>query len=118
MKQDQVFIEGLVIETIIGIFDWEQAQKQRVILDITMDCDAARAALADRIEDTINYKAVIDRLVGFVENSRFKLVETLAERCAEIILGEFPVMRVTLRIAKPDVIDITRAVGVMIERAR
>ena len=83
---DIVFIEDLRIETVIGIYDWERRIRQVVALDIEMRFDNTRPAASDRIEDTLDYKAVSKRLIGFVEAAEFQLVETLAERCAAIIL--------------------------------
>jgi len=82
---DIVFISQLRIETVIGIYDWEKAIKQPVVLDIEMAADNRRAAASDRIEDTLDYKSVSKRLKQFVGESQFELVETLAERCAAII---------------------------------
>lgn len=113
---DIVFIEALEIETVIGIYDWERKIRQKVVLDIEMGFDNAKAAASDRIEDTINYKAVAKRLIGFIEASSFQLVETLAERCAAIIRDEFKVPWLRLRLAKPGAVTGSKAVGVVIER--
>ncbi|HPG94593.1 MAG TPA: dihydroneopterin aldolase [Dokdonella sp.] len=115
---DIVFIEDLRIETVIGIYDWERRIRQVVALDIEMRFDNTRPAATDRIEDTLDYKAVSKRLIAFVESSEFQLVETLAERCATIILDEFEVSHVRLRLAKPGAVRGSRSVGVQIERQR
>ena len=98
---DHVFIEDLRIETVIGIYDWERAIRQVVALDLQMAFDNRTPAATDRIEDTLNYKAVSKRLIAFVEASSFQLVETLAERCAEIVLNEFDVRWLRLKLSKP-----------------
>ena len=115
---DIVFISDLDIETVIGIFDWEREIKQTVRLNIEMNADVRRAAMTDHIDDTLDYKSVAKRLIGFVEHSEFGLVETLAERCAEIILNEFPVDWVKLRLDKPGAVRGSRSVGIMIERGQ
>jgi len=115
---DIVFISDLDIETVIGIFDWEREIKQTVRLNIEMNADVRRAALTDHIDDTLDYKSVAKRLIGFVEQSEFGLVETLAERCAEIILNEFPVQWVKLRLDKPGAVRGSRSVGILIERGQ
>jgi len=115
---DRVFIEDLRIETVIGIYDWEREIRQTVSLDIEMNVDVRKAARADRIEDTLNYKAVAKRMIAFVEASEFRLVETLAERCAEIILAEFDVSWVRLKLGKPGAVRGSRSVGILIERGR
>jgi 7,8-dihydroneopterin aldolase/epimerase/oxygenase len=113
---DIVFLRGLRIETVIGIYDWEKAIHQPVILDLEMSTDVARAAATDRIEDALNYKAVSKRLKEFVAESRFELVETLAERCAEVIRSEFGVRWVRLSLNKVGAVSGAQDVGVIIER--
>jgi dihydroneopterin aldolase len=113
---DTVFIEDLRIETVIGIYDWERKIRQVVALDLEMAFDNRQPAASDRIEDTLNYKAVSKRLIAFVEASSFQLVETLAERCAEIVLAEFGVSWLRLKLSKPGAVRGSKAVGVVIER--
>ena len=113
---DIVFLRDLRIETVIGIYDWEREIKQTVILDLEMGCDVSRAAASESIEDAVNYKAVAKRMIQFVGESRCQLVETLAERCAEIILGEFGVPWVRLSVNKIGAVTGARDVGVVIER--
>ncbi len=115
---DIIYLSDLRIETIIGIYDWERRVKQTVSIDLEMGTDIARAAASDHIDDTLNYKAVAKRLIQFVENSEFQLVETLAERIAEIVLDEFGVPWLRLRLAKPGAVRGARDVGVLIERRR
>ena len=115
---DKVFIEALEIECVIGIYDWERKIKQPVVLDLEMAFDNRVPAASDRIEDTLDYKAVSKRLGSFVGDAQFGLVETLAERCAEIVLREFPVTWLRLRIRKPGAVRGAAAVGVQIERGR
>lgn len=115
---DVVFIEDLRIDTVIGIYAWERELRQTVALDLELGFDNRIPAASDRIEDTLDYKAVAKRLIAFVEGSSFQLVETLAERCAELILREFPVAFVRLKLSKPGAVRGSRAVGVRIERGR
>ena len=115
---DIVFIEDLRIETVIGIYDWERTIRQVVALDLEMAFDNRKPAATDRIEDTLNYKAVSKRLIAFVEGSSFQLVETLAERCADIVMNEFHVPWLRLKLSKPGAVRGSRAVGVAIERGR
>ena len=114
---DHVFIEGLEIEALIGIYDWERRIRQPLVFDIEMAFDNRIPAASDAIGDTLNYKAVSKRVVEYVAASDFGLVETLAERVAAIILEEFGVQRVRLKLSKPGAVRGARAVGVMIERS-
>ena len=113
---DIVFIEALEIDTVIGIYDWERTITQKVVLDIEMAFDNRRPAASDDIVDTLNYKDVSKRLIAFVGESNFGLVESLAERCAAIIREEFGVAWVRLKLSKPGAVTGSRAVGVVIER--
>jgi 7,8-dihydroneopterin aldolase/epimerase/oxygenase len=113
---DIVFLRGLRIETVIGIYDWEKEIRQPVVLDLEMSTDVAVAAASDRIEDAVDYKAVSKRLKQFVGEGRFELVETLAERCAEIIRNEFGVRWLRLQVNKVGAVTGAQDVGVLIER--
>ena len=116
MTMDRVFIEDLRIQTVIGIFDWEREITQTISLDLQMAFDIRRAAESDDIVDTLDYKAVSKRLIHFVESSEFQLVEALAEHCANIVLEEFPVSWLQLKLSKPGAVRGSSAVGVIIER--
>jgi 7,8-dihydroneopterin aldolase/epimerase/oxygenase len=113
---DKIFIHALKTETIVGIFDWERQVKQTVVMDIEFSADIAKAALSDSIDDTLNYKGVAKRVLAFVEESSFHLVETLAEHVAMLILEEFGASWVSLALSKPGAIRNSRDVGVKLER--
>ncbi len=113
---DTVFIEALEVDALIGIYDWERRIRQPLLFDIEMEFDNRVPAASDDIADTLNYKAVSKRVVEYVSQSDFGLVETLAERVAAIILDEFGVARVRLKLGKPGAVRGARAVGVTIER--
>jgi dihydroneopterin aldolase len=113
---DKIFLHELKVETIIGIWEWERKIRQTVIIDLEMSADIAKAAATDEVVDTLNYKSVAKRIQGFVADSRFQLVETLAEKIAEIIRGEFGVAWVRVTVHKPGAIRGSRDVGIDIER--
>ena len=113
---DIIYLHDLKIETVIGIYDWERRIKQTVCIDLDMASDIRKAAASDSIDDTLNYKAVAKRLITFVGESQFQLVETLAERVAEIVLNEFRVPWVRVRINKTGAVRYAGDVGVIIER--
>jgi len=113
---DRVLIEGLEVRTVIGIYDWEREIRQTVRLDLEMAWDITRAAQTDSIEDTLDYKAVSKRLIAFVESSSFGLIETLAEHCANIVLTEFSVPWLRLKMSKPGAVRGSENVAVLIER--
>ena len=113
---DIIFITDLRIETIIGIYDWERKVRQTISLDLEMGTDIQRAAATDAIADTLDYKAISKRLIDFVGSSEYQLVETLAEKIAEIVTGEFAVPWLRLTVHKPGAVRGSRDVGVIIER--
>ncbi len=113
---DIIYLHDLRIETVIGVNDWERRIKQTVVLDVEMGTDTRRAAAADRIEDTVDYKSVAKRLIAFVGGSNFFLVETLAERIAGILNNEFKVPWCRVRLNKQGAVRYVRDVGVIIER--
>ena len=115
---DKVFIERLDIDALIGIYDWERRIRQTLRFDLEMGFDNRIPAASDDIADTLNYKAVSKRLIEFVQQSEFGLVETLAERCAAIVLEEFQVQWLRLKLSKPGAVRGAQAVGVIIERSR
>jgi 7,8-dihydroneopterin aldolase/epimerase/oxygenase len=113
---DIVYIRDLRIDTIIGIYDWERQVKQTVSLDVEMATDIRQAAATDDIQFALNYKAVSKRLITYVENRNALLVETLAEEIAHMILKEFNVPWLRLRVSKPGAVRGARDVGLIIER--
>ena len=113
---DIIFLSGLTTECIIGIWDWERRVKQKIVVDLEMGADIRRAAASDRIEETLDYKRVAKRLLQFVGDSQFQLVETLAERIAELVIIEFAVPWVRVRLNKQGAIRGSRDVGILIER--
>jgi len=115
---DKIFLSSLTVECIVGIWEWERRVKQRVVIDIEMAADIRKAAASDQIEDTIDYKRVSKRLQSFVGESQFQLVETLTERIAQLIVTEFGVTWVKVRLNKQGAIRGARDVGIEIERRR
>jgi dihydroneopterin aldolase len=115
---DKIFIHALKSEAIIGIFDWERQVKQTVLIDLELSADIRKAALTDAIADTLNYKAVAKRILSFVDASQFHLVETLAEHIAMLVLEDFGVAWVSIKLSKPGAVRSSRDVGVALERDR
>ena len=114
---DIIFLSGLTTECIIGIWDWERRVKQKVVVDLEMGADIRRAAGSDQIDDTLDYKSVSKRLLQFIGDSEFQLVETLTERIAELVITEFSVPWVRVRLNKQGAIRGSRDVGILIERS-
>jgi len=115
---DKIILTDLRIDTVIGIWDWEKRNPQTISIDLEMETDTKTASQSDSIEDALDYKAVSKRVQQFIQESQFNLIETVAENVAKIILQEFDVQWLKLRISKPFAIRSSRNVGVCIERTR
>ena len=115
---DIIYINDLRIETVIGVYAWERQLKQVVIFDLELGTDIRKAALTDSVADTLNYKDVAKRVMAFVTDSRYQLVESLAEAVAELIIREFDIPWLRLRLNKQGAVRGVRDVGVIIERGR
>ena len=113
---DIIFLRDLEIEATIGIFEWEKRIKQKVRIDLEMAADTTKAAATDSIKDTLDYKAVSKRVIQFVEDSRYELIETLIEKVAAILITEFNIPWVRVTIRKPGAIRGSQDVGITIER--
>lgn len=115
---DTIFISGLKADTIIGIYDWEKNTRQTILLDLEMATDISKAAASDDIEDTLNYKSISKRLVDFIENSKFELVEKLAEEISTLLIKEFGVQELKLTLHKPGALSDADDVGIKITRRK
>lgn len=113
---DIVYLRDLKVDCVIGVYDWERRVRQALYIDIDMATDIRKAAASDGIQDTLDYKAVSKRIQQYVGDSSFQLVETLAEKIAGMVLQEFPVPWVRVRINKKGAVRNADAVGVVIER--
>ena len=106
------------VETVIGVYDWERRIRQPVVIDLEMGTDIAPAAASDDVADALDYKAVSKRVQQFVGESSFFLVETLTERIAALVLDEFQVSWVRVRLNKVGALRGAAGVGIVIERGR
>jgi dihydroneopterin aldolase len=113
---DIIFLKDLKAECVIGVWGWERQMRQRVSIDLEMGTDIKRAAASDKLEDTLNYKAVAKRVIAFVEGSEFNLIETLAERIAGLLLEEFDIPWCRVTLDKGGAVRGSRSVGVVVER--
>ena len=111
-----VYIRGLRGQAVIGVYEWEREIRQALVLDLEMATDIRLAAGADALEHTLDYAAISARILAFIETSQFELIETLAEQLAAIVLSEFKVSWLRLRLCKPGAVAQARDVGVLIER--
>lgn len=113
---DTVYIRGLKADAVIGVYDWERGIRQALVLDLELASNNRAAAATDAIEDAVDYDAISGRILAYVSDSEFQLIETLAERIAELVLREFEVKWLRLQLAKPGAVEQAQSVGVIIER--
>jgi dihydroneopterin aldolase len=113
---DIVYVRGLEVKTVIGVYDWEREIKQPVTVDLDMACDITQAADTDDHQYVLDYKIVCVRVTEFIEKSDLQLLEAMAEEIAKLIRTEFKVQWVRVRVGKPAAITGAKDVGVIIER--
>lgn len=118
MNKDIIYIRNLRINTLVGIQPWEERLKQEVVIDVEVSIDIHKAAESSNIADTVDYALLAEGLTKFIGETRFKLVEVMAEQTANYILHQFNVSWLRLRIAKPQAVANADEVGVCIERVR
>lgn len=115
---DTVYIRGLRVEAIIGVFDWERTIRQPLVLHLDLASDNRAAAATDGIAEAVDYDAISKRVLAYVRDSRFQLIETLAERVAALVREEFDIPWLRLTISKPGAVAEADDVGVIIERGQ
>lgn len=113
---DTVFIESLEVDTVIGAYDWERTIRQQLLVDVQMGWDNRPCAAEDALHLALDYAAVSEKINGFAQNSQFELVETFAEKLAAVLMAEFNIPWLRLKITKPSAVTQARGVGVEIER--
>lgn len=111
---DRVFIDGLVIDASIGLYDEEMQKTQKVEISIEMHLLPADGPPTAR--NIVCYDKVSSEVKTLVASGHIYLVETLAEEIAQICLAHERVFRTTVSVAKPEAIDGAAGVGVQITR--
>lgn len=115
-QSDVVFVKGLKVEAVIGVYDWERAINQPILIDIALETDISRAAVSDKVKDALNYKAVCDDVSAWCKEIQAELLEYLAGQLADRLIANYSCKTVTLSVAKPTAIAQADAVGVQITR--
>ena len=116
IKKYRIYVEDLRVKGTIGIFDWEKKIKQEISLSYEIDHDNLSASKEDKIEATTDYKTITKKIISFIEENKFELVETFAEKIAEMVIKDFDVNWIKLRVSKPGALRFSKDVGVIIER--
>ncbi|MBK8987014.1 MAG: dihydroneopterin aldolase [Chloroflexi bacterium] len=115
---DKIIIRNLLLRGIIGINPDERVNKQDILINMVIFADIHRAAASDDIADAVNYKSITKRIIQHVEESSDFLVEKLVSDLAQLVISEFGVERVQVRLEKPGALRFAESVGIEIERTR
>jgi len=116
---DRLFIRGLKVDCVIGRAEWERLVSQTVVLDLDLDVDLRAVAEADDVgPGSLDTRLLSKRLQAFVAETSYRMIETLAEEVCRLVLREFPVRHLRLRLSKPGALRGARTVGVVLHRAR
>lgn len=113
---DIVFIKALTVMAVIGVYDWEQNRRQKLVFDIEMGWDNRPAARSDQVADCLSYADVSEAVLSLVSGGRFALVERVAEEVADLLLARFAIPWVRIKVSKPGAVPQADSVGVIIER--
>ena len=113
---DTVFIKGLKAASVIGCYDWERDIRQTLVIDLELKADFARAAETDALADALDYAAISNRVIVVCDQSRFQLLEALAEHLATLLLAEFSIAGLRITMTKPGAVEAADGVGVVIKR--
>lgn len=116
VNMDLVFIKQLEVITTIGVYDFEQQIKQKLLFDIKMAHDTTLAAKHDDVNYALDYAAVSQAVIEKVANGHFLLVERVAQEVATLIQEQFLVPWVQVKVSKPGAVVQASSVGVVIER--
>lgn len=115
---DKIFIRDLALRCIIGIYPEERREKQDVVINVEMRCDLRKAGMSDDLNDTVDYKSIKKAILKLVEESRFQLIETMAERIAAIALNNEKIQAVIVTVDKPGALRFAKSSAVEIMRTR
>lgn len=108
----KIRITNLKLRTVIGTYDWEREVKQDVVINVTIDCDATKAAATDQLEHAVDYKAITKKIIHDVEASQFFLLEKLADMILKIVTAHPGVQAATVRVDKPQALRFADSVSV------
>ena len=116
-NKDKVLIEGLTVLTTIGVYEWEKAIKQKLILDLEMSWDNKPAGESDDVSLCLDYFLVSQSITSFIQSTQFELIECVAERVAQLVIQKFSVQWLKVKVSKPSAIANASNVAVVIERS-
>ena len=118
VARDRIYIRDLSLRCIIGVFPEERGKRQDVVINVVMETNFSRAVETDELDDTVDYKAIKEKIVALVEKSEFNLIESMANQIADICLEDLKVIRVSVTVDKPGALRFARSVAVETTKER
>lgn len=112
----KIYITGLTVETLIGVYDWERVRNTELLLDITLDVDLTNAMLSDDVNDTVDYAKVAECIVEVGKESQFELLEAFGASVMDAVMAKFSVSSIMLKIVKPNILPNAQTVAVEMSR--
>lgn len=116
--KDRVFIENLTVFAQIGVYEWEQTIRQKLLFDLEMAWDCALAAKTDDVQACLNYAEVSQCVIDYVQSKPFLLVERVAYEVADLLQQRFQLEELRLKVSKPNAVAQASSVGVIIQRGQ
>ena len=118
VARDRIYIRDLSLRCIIGVFPEERGKRQDVVINVVMETNFSRAVETDELDDTVDYKAIKEKIVALVEKSEFNLIESMANQIADICLEDLKVIRASVTVDKPGALRFARSVAVETTKKR
>lgn len=115
---DKVIIEGLQVQSLIGVYDWERVARRPLLVDLILEVDLGAAVASDDVSDTIDYARVAEALEQVALNSEFFLLEALAGAMLDTLFADFAVQGATLKLSKPDILPNAANVAIQLSRRK
>lgn len=115
---DKIYVNDLVARLIIGVRKEERREKQQVIINLTLFTDLRKAGKTDDLEDTVDYSLLKGQILQEIENSKFYLLEALAQKVADICLKDLAIRQVKVSVEKPGALRFAKSAEVEITRGR
>jgi dihydroneopterin aldolase len=113
---EKIILEGLEVNTVIGVYDWERTKPQKLFVDLILEADLKTACFSDDVADTLDYAKLADTVIEVAKMSQFKLLEALAQAISDKLFEQFKLLKLNITITKPNILPTTRKVAVCIER--
>jgi len=114
----KIYITGLSVETLIGVYDWERERLTELVLDIELEANLTTAMQSDDVADTIDYAKVAECISEVGKNSRFELLEAFGAEVMNAVLARFAISAINVKIIKPNILPNAQIVAVALRQER